>query len=61
MAADTGSRRSPFNFPAPQSVRLFRLFGIQFTANWSWLLLVVLVPTVIAGIWRPKLFASKRP
>ena len=25
------------------------------------LLLVVLVPTIIAGIWRPKLFASKRP
>ena len=25
------------------------------------LLLVVLVPAVIAGIWRPGLFASKRP
>jgi Zn-dependent protease len=30
--------------PGPQrSLRLFRLFGIQFTANWSWLLLLALL------------------
>jgi len=43
MAAQMGSRRSPLNFTGPQSVRLFRLFGIQFTANWSWLLLFALL------------------
>src|SRR5207302_1067546 len=29
--------------PRLPTLRLFRLFGIQFTANWSWLLLVVLL------------------
>jgi len=29
--------------PRPSSLRLFRLFGIQFTANWSWLLLLGLL------------------
>ncbi len=29
--------------PKLPTLRLFRLFGIQFTANWSWLLLVVLL------------------
>ena len=43
MAAQMGSRRSPLNFTGPQSVRLFRLFGIEFTANWSWLLLFALL------------------
>jgi Zn-dependent protease len=31
------------NFSGPQPLRLFRLFGIQFTANWSWLLLFALL------------------
>src|SRR5205807_5725567 len=38
-----GSRRSPLNFSGPQPIRLFRLFGIQFTANWSWVLLFALL------------------
>jgi Zn-dependent protease len=38
-----GSRRSPLSFSGPQPLRLFRLFGIQFTANWSWLLLFALL------------------
>jgi len=29
--------------PKQPSLRLFRLFGIQFTANWSWLLLAALL------------------
>src|SRR5215472_7836352 len=37
------SRRSPWSFSGPQPLRLFRLFGIQFTANWSWLLLFALL------------------
>jgi Zn-dependent protease len=38
-----GRRRSPLNFSGPPPLRLFRLFGIQFTANWIWLLLFVLL------------------
>jgi Zn-dependent protease/CBS domain-containing protein len=38
-----GSRRSPLNFSGPQPIRLFRLFGIDFTANWSWILLFALL------------------
>jgi Zn-dependent protease len=38
-----GSRRSPLSFSGPQPLRLFRLFGIEFTANWSWLLLFALL------------------
>jgi Zn-dependent protease len=35
---------APATEPAGQpSLRLFRLFGIQFTANWSWLLLLALL------------------
>ena len=47
-----GSRRSPLNFAGPQSVRLFRLFGIQFTANWSWLLLFALLVYVAYSTFR---------
>jgi Zn-dependent protease len=52
MAAETGRRRSPFNFAGPQSIRLFRLFGIQFTANWSWLLLFALLVYVAYSTFR---------
>jgi Zn-dependent protease len=31
------------SFSGPQPLRLFRLFGIEFTANWSWLLLFALL------------------
>jgi Zn-dependent protease len=34
------------------SLRLFRLFGIQFTANWSWLLLVALLVYVAYTTFR---------
>jgi Zn-dependent protease len=34
------------------TLRLFRLFGIQFTANWSWLLLVVLLVYVAYSTFR---------
>jgi len=43
VASQLGSRRSPWTFSGPQPLRLFRLFGIQFTANWSWLLLFALL------------------
>ncbi len=33
-------------------MRLFRLFGIQFTANWSWLLLLVLLVYVAYSTFR---------
>jgi len=52
MAAQTGSRRSPFNWSGPQSVRLFSLFGIQFTANWSWLVLLALLVYVAYSTFR---------
>jgi len=53
MAAKTGSRRSPLlNLPGTQSVRLFRLFGIEFTANWSWLLLFALLVYVAFSTFR---------
>ena len=34
------------------TLRLFRLFGIQFTANWSWLILLVLLVYVAYSIFR---------
>ena len=34
------------------TIRLFRLFGIQFTANWSWLLLLVLLVYVAYTMFR---------
>src|SRR5205814_7738216 len=34
------------------NLRLFRLFGIQFTANWSWLLLLVLLVYVAYSTFR---------
>jgi Zn-dependent protease len=43
MARSIAGRRSPLNFSGPQPIRLFSLFGIQFTANWSWLLLFALL------------------
>src|SRR5207253_9910480 len=53
MAAEAGSRRSPFlNWSGPQSIRLFRLFGIQFTANWSWVLLFALLVYVAFSTFR---------
>ncbi|MBV9545735.1 MAG: M50 family metallopeptidase, partial [Chloroflexi bacterium] len=33
-------------------LRLFRLFGIQFTANWSWLLLLALLVYVAGSTFR---------
>src|SRR3954462_4654715 len=36
-------RRAVLDPPAQPSLKLFRLFGIQFTANWSWLLLLALL------------------
>jgi Zn-dependent protease len=45
--------------PAGQpSLRLFRLFGIQFTANWSWLLLLALLVYVAYSSMRNVLFGS---
>ena len=38
-----GSRRSPLSFSGPQPIRLFRLFGIQFTASWIWVLFFALL------------------
>jgi Zn-dependent protease len=35
-----------------QSLRLFRLFGIQFTANWSWVLLFALLVYVAFSTFR---------
>ena len=44
-SAVTDSSRQP-------SLRLFRLFGIQFTANWSWLLLLGLLVYVAYSTFR---------
>src|ERR1700738_5574023 len=45
--------RSPAREPGTQgSLRLFRLFGIQFTANWSWLLLLALLVYVAYSTFR---------
>ncbi|MBV9577619.1 MAG: site-2 protease family protein [Chloroflexi bacterium] len=53
MAASSGGRRSPFlTIPGTQTVPLFRLFGIQFTANWSWLLLFALLVYVAFSTFR---------
>jgi Zn-dependent protease len=38
--------------PKQPSLRLFRLFGIQFTANWSWLLLAALLVYVAYSTFR---------
>jgi Zn-dependent protease len=38
--------------PRAQSLRLFSLFGIQFTANWSWLLLAALLVYVAYTTFR---------
>jgi Zn-dependent protease len=38
--------------PRQPSLRLFRLFGIQFTANWSWLLLAGLLVYVAYSTFR---------
>ena len=38
--------------PRQPSLRLFRLFGIQFTANWSWLLLAALLVYVAYSTFR---------
>jgi len=38
-----GTRRSPLSLAGARNIPLFRLFGIQFTANWSWLLLFALL------------------
>jgi Zn-dependent protease len=52
VARQLGSPRSPLNGPSLQSVRLFRLFGIQFTANWSWLFLFLLLVYVAFDTFR---------
>ena len=45
--------RSVVREPGTQgSMRLFRLFGIQFTANWSWLLLLALLVYVAYSTFR---------
>src|SRR3979409_2374692 len=45
--------RSAVREPGTQgSLRLFRLFGIQFTANWSWLLLLALLVYVAYSTFR---------
>ncbi len=47
------SVRSRLSDPGRQAnLRLFRLFGIQFTANWSWLLLLVLLVYVAYSTFR---------
>jgi Zn-dependent protease len=44
--------------PRQPSFRLFSLFGIQFTANWSWILLLVLLVVVAYDMqFRPLRFA----
>jgi Zn-dependent protease len=53
MAAKNGGRLSPLlTIPGTQTVPLFRLFGIQFTANWSWLLLFALLVYVAFSTFR---------
>src|SRR5215468_1484480 len=47
-----GRRRSPLNFSGPPPLRLFRIFGIEFTANWSWLLLFALLIYVAFSTFR---------
>ena len=47
--ASDRSIREPGRQP---SLRLFRLFGIQFTANWSWLLLLALLVYVAYSTFR---------
>ena len=44
----------------PPALRLFRLFGIQFTANWSWMLLVGLLVYVAASMFRGLLPGSSQ-
>jgi len=45
--------RSVVREPGTQgSIPLFRLFGIQFTANWSWLLLLALLVYMAHGLFR---------
>jgi Zn-dependent protease len=47
------SVRSRLGEPGRQpNLRLFRLFGIQFTANWSWLLLLALLVYVAYSTFR---------
>src|SRR5438874_6879212 len=52
MSSEMGRRRSPLNFSGPPPLRLFRIFGIQFTANWSWLLLFALLVYVAYTTFR---------
>jgi Zn-dependent protease/CBS domain-containing protein len=47
-----GARALLANTPGAPSLRLFRLFGIQFTANWSWLLLAGLLVYVAYSTFR---------
>lgn len=43
MNQEIGPPRAPLRFLEPRPLPIFRLFGIQFTANWSWLLLFALL------------------
>ncbi len=54
MAADSGGRRSPSSLDASpgQPLRLVRLFGIQFTASWSGVLLLALLVYVALVVFR---------
>jgi Zn-dependent protease len=46
------TRSAAIEPPRQPSLRLFRLFGIQFTANWSWLLLAGLLVYVAYSTFR---------
>ncbi len=59
MAAQVGRRKPPLSPPGIPSTRLFRLFGIQFTANWSWLLLFALLVYVAYSTFRSLRYASQ--
>ncbi len=54
-----GRRKPPLSPPGIPSTRLFRLFGIQFTANWSWLLLFALLVYVAYSTFRSLRYASQ--
>src|SRR3954454_14475079 len=47
--------------PGAPPLRLFRLFGIEFTANWSWLLLLGLLVYVAYFTLRPRLGFGWQP
>lgn len=54
-----GPARSPLGFPS--EVRLFRLFGIDFVANWTWALLLALLVVAAAELFASVLGPEHRP